>query len=65
MGPEQVTITDYAACEGLVAFAEQRFGGVDALVQVAAFDAVFGTLATITRGAKPQRGSAYSMTAAW
>jgi NAD(P)-dependent dehydrogenase (short-subunit alcohol dehydrogenase family) len=39
-------ITDAAACEGLVAFAEQRFGGLDALVQVAAFDAVFGTLAT-------------------
>ena len=39
-------MTDPAACEGLVAFAEQRFGGVDALVQVAAFDAVFGTLAT-------------------
>jgi NAD(P)-dependent dehydrogenase (short-subunit alcohol dehydrogenase family) len=39
-------ITDAAACEGLVAFAEQRFGGVDALVQVAAFDAVFGNLAT-------------------
>ena len=39
-------ITDAAACESLVAFAEQRFGGVDALVQVAAFDAVFGTLAT-------------------
>jgi NAD(P)-dependent dehydrogenase (short-subunit alcohol dehydrogenase family) len=37
-------ITDAAACEGLVAFAEQRFGGVDALVQVAAFDAVFGDL---------------------
>jgi NAD(P)-dependent dehydrogenase (short-subunit alcohol dehydrogenase family) len=39
-------ITDAAACESLVAFAEKRFGGVDALVQVAAFDAVFGTLAT-------------------
>lgn len=39
-------LTDAAACEGLVAFAEQRFGGVDALVQVAAFDAVFGDLAT-------------------
>lgn len=39
-------ITDAAACEGLVAFAEKRFGGVDALVQVAAFDAVFGNLAT-------------------
>lgn len=41
-------ITDAAACEGLVAFAERRFGGVDALVQVAALDAVFGTLATTT-----------------
>jgi NAD(P)-dependent dehydrogenase (short-subunit alcohol dehydrogenase family) len=39
-------ITDAAACESLVAFAQKRFGGVDALVQVAAFDAVFGTLAT-------------------
>ncbi len=39
-------ITDSAACESLVAFAEKRFGGVDALVQVAAFDAVFGNLAT-------------------
>jgi NAD(P)-dependent dehydrogenase (short-subunit alcohol dehydrogenase family) len=39
-------ITDAAACERLVAFAEQRFGGVDALVQVAALDAVFGNLAT-------------------
>jgi NAD(P)-dependent dehydrogenase (short-subunit alcohol dehydrogenase family) len=38
-------LTDPAACEGLVAFAEKRFGGVDALVQVAAFDAVFGDLA--------------------
>lgn len=39
-------ITDAAACAGLVAFAEQRFGGVDALVQVAAFDAVFGNILT-------------------
>jgi NAD(P)-dependent dehydrogenase (short-subunit alcohol dehydrogenase family) len=39
-------ITDAAACESLVAVAEKRFGGVDALVQVAAFDAIFGTLAT-------------------
>ena len=39
-------LTDAAACEGLIAFAEQRFGGVDALVQVAAFDAVFGDLGT-------------------
>ena len=41
-------ITDAAACEGLVAAGEQRFGGVDALIQVAAFDAVFGTLETTT-----------------
>jgi NAD(P)-dependent dehydrogenase (short-subunit alcohol dehydrogenase family) len=41
-------ITDAAACDGLVAFAEKRFGGVDALVQVAALDAVFGTLETTT-----------------
>lgn len=39
-------ITDAEACAGLVAFAEKRFGGVDALVQVAAFDAVFGDLET-------------------
>jgi NAD(P)-dependent dehydrogenase (short-subunit alcohol dehydrogenase family) len=39
-------ITSSAACDGLVAFAEQRFGGVDALIQVAALDAVFGNLAT-------------------
>jgi NAD(P)-dependent dehydrogenase (short-subunit alcohol dehydrogenase family) len=41
-------ITDAAACDGLAAFAEQRFGGVDALIQVAALDAVFGTLANTT-----------------
>jgi NAD(P)-dependent dehydrogenase (short-subunit alcohol dehydrogenase family) len=41
-------ITDAQACEGLITFAEQRFGGVDALIQVAAFDAVFGTLETTT-----------------
>jgi NAD(P)-dependent dehydrogenase (short-subunit alcohol dehydrogenase family) len=39
-------VTDAASCEALVTAAERRFGGVDALVQVAAFDAVFGTLAT-------------------
>jgi NAD(P)-dependent dehydrogenase (short-subunit alcohol dehydrogenase family) len=39
-------ITDAEACAGLVAFAEERFGGVDALVQVAALDAVFGDLET-------------------
>ena len=37
-------LVDAASCAGLVAFAERRFGGVDALVQVAALDAVFGGL---------------------
>jgi NAD(P)-dependent dehydrogenase (short-subunit alcohol dehydrogenase family) len=41
-------ITSASACAGLVAFAEQRFGGVDALIQVAALDAAFGTLETTT-----------------
>lgn len=41
-------ITSADACAGLVAFAEERFGGVDALIQVAALDAVFGTLETTT-----------------
>jgi NAD(P)-dependent dehydrogenase (short-subunit alcohol dehydrogenase family) len=41
-------ITNAEACDGLVAFAERRFGGVDALIQVAALDASFGTLATTT-----------------
>jgi NAD(P)-dependent dehydrogenase (short-subunit alcohol dehydrogenase family) len=41
-------ITSAAACDGLAALAEQRFGGVDALIQVAALDAVFGTLETTT-----------------
>jgi NAD(P)-dependent dehydrogenase (short-subunit alcohol dehydrogenase family) len=41
-------IVDPASCEGLVAFAERRFGGVDALVQVAALDTVFGGLETAT-----------------
>ncbi|HZO08846.1 MAG TPA: SDR family oxidoreductase [Myxococcota bacterium] len=35
-------ITDPAGCDGLVAAAEKRFGGVDALVQVAAVDTVWG-----------------------
>jgi len=39
-------LTDAASCAGLVAFAAERFGGVDALVQVAALDAVFGGLDT-------------------
>ena len=37
-------ITDAAACEALVAHATERFGSVDALVQVAAFEYVFGGL---------------------
>jgi NAD(P)-dependent dehydrogenase (short-subunit alcohol dehydrogenase family) len=37
-------ITDAEACAGIVAFAEERFGSLDALVQVAALDAVFGNL---------------------
>jgi NAD(P)-dependent dehydrogenase (short-subunit alcohol dehydrogenase family) len=41
-------ITSADACAGLVAFAEERFGGVDALIQVAALDAAFGTLETTT-----------------
>jgi NAD(P)-dependent dehydrogenase (short-subunit alcohol dehydrogenase family) len=35
-------ITDAAQCEGLVAAAVDRFGGVDGLAQVAALDALFG-----------------------
>jgi NAD(P)-dependent dehydrogenase (short-subunit alcohol dehydrogenase family) len=37
-------ITDGAQCEALVAAAARRFGGVDAVVQVAALDALFGGL---------------------
>ena len=37
-------ITDPAACEALVARAVERFGSVDALVNVAAFEYVFGGL---------------------
>jgi len=37
-------ITDYASCEALMAAAAERFGGVDAVVNVAALDAIFGTL---------------------
>jgi NAD(P)-dependent dehydrogenase (short-subunit alcohol dehydrogenase family) len=36
-------ITDAAQCETLVGAAVQRFGAVDALVQVAALDSVFGS----------------------
>jgi NAD(P)-dependent dehydrogenase (short-subunit alcohol dehydrogenase family) len=37
-------ITDPAACDALVAHATERFGTVDALVQVAAYEFVFGGL---------------------
>jgi NAD(P)-dependent dehydrogenase (short-subunit alcohol dehydrogenase family) len=37
-------ITDAEACAALVAVAQDRFGSVDALVQVAAFEYVFGGL---------------------
>ena len=37
-------INDPEACEALVALAQERFGSVDALVQVAAFEYVFGGL---------------------
>lgn len=42
-------ITDAAACDRFVATAEERFGGVDAVVSVAALDALFGNLETTTR----------------
>lgn len=37
-------VTDAAACEALVSRAMERFGSVDALIQVAAFEYVFGGL---------------------
>jgi NAD(P)-dependent dehydrogenase (short-subunit alcohol dehydrogenase family) len=37
-------ITDADQCQALVDLAVERFGGVDALVQVAALDALFGTV---------------------
>jgi NAD(P)-dependent dehydrogenase (short-subunit alcohol dehydrogenase family) len=37
-------ILDFASCERLVAVAVERFGGVDAVVNVAALDTLFGTL---------------------
>ncbi len=39
-------ILDPASCEALVAAAQARFGGLDAVVNVAALDTLFGTLAT-------------------
>ena len=38
-------VTDMAQCQALAAATVDRFGGLDALVQVAALDAVFGSVA--------------------
>ncbi|MFD9819035.1 SDR family NAD(P)-dependent oxidoreductase, partial [Streptomyces violascens] len=37
-------ITDEAQCEALAALAVERFGGIDAVVHVAAWDSYFGGL---------------------
>lgn len=37
-------ITDEASCEALAGLARERFGGIDAVVQVAAWDSYFGGL---------------------
>lgn len=42
-------ITDPAQCQRLADAAVERFGGIDAVVQVAARDRVFGGLAEVTR----------------
>jgi len=42
--PVATDITDADACAALVASAQERFGSVDALIQVAAFEYVFGGL---------------------
>jgi NAD(P)-dependent dehydrogenase (short-subunit alcohol dehydrogenase family) len=42
-------ITDESQCERLADAAVERFGGIDAVVQVAALDRVFGGLADVTR----------------
>ena len=44
VAPVPTDITDADACAALVAAAQDRFGSVDALVQVAAFEYVFGGL---------------------
>ena len=41
-------ITDEGACQAIVRAAEDRFGGLDAMVQVAAFDAVFGDVQAVS-----------------
>jgi NAD(P)-dependent dehydrogenase (short-subunit alcohol dehydrogenase family) len=42
-------ITEEAQCQRLADAAAERFGGIDALVQVAALDRIFGGLAEVTR----------------
>lgn len=42
--PVACDITDPASCEALVASATERFGGIDGIVHVAAYDAHFGFL---------------------
>ena len=42
-------ISDAAACDALMKHACARFGGIDAVVQVAAADALFGTLESTPR----------------
>jgi len=42
--PVTVDVTDAARCEALMQTAVDRFGGLDAVVNVAALDAIFGTL---------------------
>ena len=44
VAPVPTDITDADACAALVATAQERFGSVDALIQVAAFEYVFGGL---------------------
>ena len=45
----QTDITDEAQCERLAAEATKRFGGIDAICQVAARDRFFGGLGEVTR----------------
>lgn len=47
--PVPTDITDAGHCERLAAAASERFGGIDAAVQVAARDRIFGGLAEVTR----------------
>lgn len=44
LATQATDITDPEACQALVALATERFGSIDALVQVAAFEYVFGGL---------------------